>query len=495
MGADAVGLRSSPRPAARSRSDEARDIVAACPPEVLTVGVFRDEAPAAGGRDRQPAGLRGRAAARRTRPPSDQRQVRERVRVLIQGLRRRRPPARRDRPTTAPTSCMLDSPTPGRAASSTGRSPRATSPGATGHPRRRPHPDNVAEAIARCGPGASTSPSGVEAAPGARTPSACDAFVAAAKGGRPRLDAPCAPEPASPTPGPPDGPARPNPPASVMGDPARRPLRPVRRPVRARDARPRLPGARGGVPRRLGRRRLPRRARRPAARLRRPAVARSPSASGSSDELGLRLLLKREDLNHTGSHKINNVLGQALLAQRMGKQRARRRDRRRPARRRHRHRRRPARHGVRRLHGRGRHGAPGAQRVPHAPARRRGAARPRRGSRTLKDAVNEAMRDWVATVESTPLLPRLGDGPAPVPVDGARVPPGASATRPASSAARWTGAIPDVVVACVGGGSNAIGIFSGFADCPTPSWWASSRPAAPRSAGACPASCTARRRS
>ena len=114
-------------------------------------------------------------------------------------------------------------------------------------------------------------------------------------------------------------------------------------------------------------------------------------------ELGLRLLLKREDLNHTGSHKINNVLGQALLAKRMGKPRF------------------IAETGA------GQHGvatataaalmgleckvymgavdvaAPGAQRVPHAPARRRGRGGRTSGSRTLKDAVNEALRDWVAT--------------------------------------------------------------------------------------------------
>ena len=89
---------------------------------------------------------------------------------------------------------------------------------------------------------------------------------------------------------------------------------------------------------------------------------------------GARILLKREDLNHTGSHKINNVLGQALLTQRMGKTAGHRRDRRRPARRRHRHRRRAARPGLRGLHGRGGHPAAGAQRRPDAAARRRGGA-------------------------------------------------------------------------------------------------------------------------
>ena len=87
------------------------------------------------------------------------------------------------------------------------------------------------------------------------------------------------------------------------------------------------------------------------------------------------------------------------------------------------------------------------------------------GSRTLKDAVNEAMRDWVATVEDSHYCLGSVMGPAPVPVDGARVPPGhrrrgAGAVPGAARRVRD----PDVVVACVGGGSNAAGIFSGFAE-------------------------------
>ena len=86
---------------------------------------------------------------------------------------------------------------------------------------------------------------------------------------------------------------------------------------------------------------------------------------------GARIFLKREDLTHTGAHKINNALGQALLARAHGQAPRRRRDRRGPARRRHRHGVRAARPRVRRLHGRRGHGAPGAQRAPHAAARRR----------------------------------------------------------------------------------------------------------------------------
>ena len=123
---------------------------------------------------------------------------------------------------------------------------------------------------------------------------------------------------------------------------------------------------------------VPRRARRQSCATT-PGVRRSsPSATTSATELGLRLLLKREDLNHTGSHKINNVLGQALLAKRMGKTRlvaetgagqhgvATR------------HRGRAAGARVQGLHGRRRRRAPGAQRVPHAPARLRGRGRRQR---------------------------------------------------------------------------------------------------------------------
>jgi tryptophan synthase beta chain len=181
-----------------------------------------------------------------------------------------------------------------------------------------------------------------------------------------------------------------------------------------------------------------------------------------SERLGLRLLLKREDLNHTGSHKINNVLGQALLAQRMGKTR------------------------VIAETGAGQHGVATAtaaalldqeclvymgevdmerQALNVFRMRLLGAeVRPAlTGSRTLKDAVNEAMRDWVATVETTHYCLGSVMGPHPYPWmvrelhrvlgDEAR-----EQTR------ALTGDDPDVAVACVGGGSNAAGLFVGFAD-------------------------------
>jgi len=187
------------------------------------------------------------------------------------------------------------------------------------------------------------------------------------------------------------------------------------------------------------------------------------------DELGLRLFLKREDLNHTGSHKINNVLGQALLAKRMGKTRL------------------VAETGA------GQHGVATAtaaalmdmeclvymgevdiarQELNVFRMRLLGAeVTPAvSGSRTLKDAVNEAMRDWVATVEQTHYCLGSVMGPHPYPwmvrefhrVIGSEA---AVQCRVALGADHPTGR-PDVVVACVGGGSNAAGIFSGFAEYP-----------------------------
>lgn len=179
-------------------------------------------------------------------------------------------------------------------------------------------------------------------------------------------------------------------------------------------------------------------------------------------QLGIRLVLKREDLNHTGSHKINNVLGQALLAKRMGKKR------------------------IVAETGAGQHGVASATAAALFGLECKvymGAVDVERqalnvfrmqllgseveavtsGSRTLKDAVNEAMRDWVATVESTHYCLGSVMGPHPYPWmvrqfhrvigDEARV-----------QMRDGYGGDPDVVVACVGGGSNAIGIFSGFVD-------------------------------
>ncbi|MBF0689331.1 MAG: tryptophan synthase subunit beta [Cellulomonas sp.] len=179
---------------------------------------------------------------------------------------------------------------------------------------------------------------------------------------------------------------------------------------------------------------------------------------------GVRVFLKREDLNHTGSHKINNVLGQALLVKRMGKRR------------------------VIAETGAGQHGVATATAAALLDLEctvymgeedtQRQALNVARmellgatvvpvtiGSRTLKDAINEALRDWVANVESTHYLLGTVTGPHPFPEmvrdfhkvigDEAR-----------SQILDETGALPDAVVACVGGGSNAMGIFNAFLDDP-----------------------------
>jgi len=184
-----------------------------------------------------------------------------------------------------------------------------------------------------------------------------------------------------------------------------------------------------------------------------------------SDQLGCRVLLKREDLNHTGSHKINNVLGQALLAKRMGKSRL------------------VAETGA------GQHGVATAtaaallgmdclvymgevdmarQELNVFRMRLLGAevTPARSGSRTLKDAVNEAMRDWVATVETSHYCLGSVMGPHPYPWmvrEFHRV----IGEESAAQCDAMLGGPPDVVVACVGGGSNAAGIFSGFAEVPS----------------------------
>jgi tryptophan synthase beta chain len=181
-------------------------------------------------------------------------------------------------------------------------------------------------------------------------------------------------------------------------------------------------------------------------------------------QLGVRLLLKREDLNHTGSHKINNVIGQALLAKRMGKTRL------------------VAETGA------GQHGvatATAAALLGQECKVYMGAVDVERqalnvfrmrllgaeveavesGSRTLKDAVNEAMRDWVATVANTHYCLGSVMGPHPYPwmVRELHRVMGDEAREQCRA---LTGGDPDVVVACVGGGSNAAGIFSGFVDTP-----------------------------
>ena len=182
-----------------------------------------------------------------------------------------------------------------------------------------------------------------------------------------------------------------------------------------------------------------------------------------SAKLGVRVLLKREDLAHTGSHKINNVIGQALLAKRMGKTR------------------------LIAETGAGQHGVAtataaalmgfecriymgavdvvrqalnvfrmellGAEVVPVSS-----------GSRTLKDAINETLREWVATVGATHYCLGSVMGPHPYPWMVREFQRIVGTEAQAQCRAILDGSDPDVVVACVGGGSNAAGTFAGFVD-------------------------------
>lgn len=177
---------------------------------------------------------------------------------------------------------------------------------------------------------------------------------------------------------------------------------------------------------------------------------------------GARILLKREDLNHTGSHKINNVLGQALLAKKLGKSR------------------------LIAETGAGQHGVATAtaaalmgmscvvymgevdterQALNVARMKLLGAevVPVKHGSRTLKDAINEAMRDWVANVESTHYLLGTVAGPHPFPVM-VRDFHSIIGVEAREQLLATEGRLPTAVVACVGGGSNAMGIFHAFLD-------------------------------
>lgn len=183
----------------------------------------------------------------------------------------------------------------------------------------------------------------------------------------------------------------------------------------------------------------------------------------------LRVFLKREDLNHTGSHKINNVMGQALLTKRMGKKR------------------------IIAETGAGQHGVASAtaaayfglecvvymgevdterQALNVARMKLLGAevVAVKTGSRTLKDAINEAMRDWVANVDTTHYLLGTVAGPHPFPTM-VRDFHSVIGRESREQMLALTGKLPAAVAACVGGGSNAIGIFHGFIDDPEVQLW------------------------
>ena len=183
-------------------------------------------------------------------------------------------------------------------------------------------------------------------------------------------------------------------------------------------------------------------------------------ASRLSARAGARVLLKREDLNHTGAHKIRNVLGQALLTRRMGKPR------------------------VIAETGAGQHGVASATACALLDLEcvvymgeedtRRQAMNVERmkllgatvvpvatGSKTLKDAINEALRDWVTNVDSTHYLLGTAAGPHPFPAMVRDFVRGIGVEARQQTLDRY-GVLPDAVAACVGGGSNAIGAFHAF---------------------------------
>ena len=185
---------------------------------------------------------------------------------------------------------------------------------------------------------------------------------------------------------------------------------------------------------------------------------RSPSPSVSPRKL---LYLKREDLLHTGRAQLNNALGQAVLAGRLGK-RLRRRDRRGPARGRRRDGLRALRARVRRLHGLRGHAPPTPQRRAHGAARRRGP--PGRVRHPHAEGGDERGDPRLDHERGDDALPdRLVRRPCPLPRDRPRA-AGRDRPRGTRAAARGRGRLPDVVLASVGGGSNAIGIFAGFLD-------------------------------
>ena len=183
-----------------------------------------------------------------------------------------------------------------------------------------------------------------------------------------------------------------------------------------------------------------------------------------SDELGVRVILKREELNHTGSHKINNVVGQALLTVRMGKPRLIAETG-------------AGQHGVAAATAAARFGLSCTVYMGEVDTERQALNVFRMetlgttvvpvsaGSRTLKDAVNEALRDWVASVEDTHYCIGSVMGPHPFPWmvrEFQRIVGDEARTQ----CQELLGGVPDVVVACVGGGSNAAGIFAGCVDAP-----------------------------
>ena len=214
--------------------------------------------------------------------------------------------------------------------------------------------------------------------------------------------------------------------------------------------------------RRRGRTRASAASWRPAARLRRAPDAALSRRGGSRERAGRPIFLKREDLNHTGSHKLNNALGQALLARRMGKPR------------------------IIAETGAGQHGVASAtacallglecvvymgeedirRQQPNVQRMRLLGARVEpvsAGARTLKEAISAAIRDWVENVATTHYIIGSAVGPAPYPAIVRELQRTIGDEARAQLLER-AGRLPSRVIACVGGGSNAIGTFAAFLD-------------------------------
>ena len=184
----------------------------------------------------------------------------------------------------------------------------------------------------------------------------------------------------------------------------------------------------------------------------------------AADTPGVRIFLKREDLNHTGSHKINNVIGQALLARRMGKTRLIAETG-------------AGQHGVATATAAALFGMECTVYMGEEDTRRQALNVARMqmlgaevvpvaiGARTLKDAINEALRDWVASVDTTHYLMGTVTGPHPFPAM-VRYFHSVIGEEAREQILTQAGRLPDAVAACVGGGSNAMGLFHGFLDDP-----------------------------
>ncbi|GAA3788885.1 tryptophan synthase subunit beta [Micrococcus endophyticus] len=184
----------------------------------------------------------------------------------------------------------------------------------------------------------------------------------------------------------------------------------------------------------------------------------------AADSPGVRIMLKREDLNHTGSHKINNVIGQALLARRMGKTRLIAETG-------------AGQHGVATATAAALFGMECTVYMGEEDTRRQALNVARMqmlgaevvpvaiGARTLKDAINEALRDWVASVDTTHYLLGTVTGPHPFPAM-VRYFHSVIGEEARQQVLAQTGRLPHAVAACVGGGSNAMGLFHGFLDDP-----------------------------